>query len=140
MRRRLSSHGGGGLRRAFIAWVGMRSRQWSAAPGRLIFCADPLCTNGPDTAQASEIFMMFPVVRAAVTAAAVTSLVCSVTFASAIATEMAFTGLLHLPGAVDKTLDAVIVGATLWIGVWLFRRAYAVERQMEGDAQLPEIQ
>ena len=84
--------------------------------------------------------MMFPVVRAAVTAAAVSLLVCSVTFASAIATEMAITGLLHLPGAVDKTLGAVIAGAILWIGMWLFRRAYAVERQMQTGAQFPEIQ
>ncbi len=70
------------------------------------------------------------VVDAIITAAAAALLVCTTAFATGVAIDLAVTGLLHLPMAITATLGAVILGADGWLGVWLFRNAFAAERRL----------
>jgi len=77
--------------------------------------------------------MRLSTVNAVITAASAALLVCTTAFASGIALDMAITGLFHLPSMVTVALGAVILGADGWLGVWLFRRAYAVELQLASD-------
>lgn len=78
------------------------------------------------------------VVRAAVTAAAATLLVCTIAFASAFTAVLALTGLLRLPHWVTYAAGAVACLGTAWLAYWLFRRAYAVEcREHDGGEKVP---
>ena len=75
------------------------------------------------------------VVRAAVTAAAATLLMCTIVFAGFITVDMAITGLFHLPDTVTYAVGAIALAGTAWLGCWLFRRAYGVECRLEAGQE-----
>lgn len=81
--------------------------------------------------------MKSSVIGAAITAAAATLLVCTTVFASGVAVDLAVTGLFHLPALATTVIGAMILGADGWLGVRLFREAYAFERRIGHDGEIP---